>query len=69
MAALLFLVAAVWSLWGADHTHYTWQLFVLSVFVCMFGLAMRYGTNASRSELFATTAVYAAVLVVFVGKG
>lgn len=41
---------------------------VLIVFTCVFGMAMSSLTTAKRHELFAASAAYAAVLVVFIGN-
>jgi hypothetical protein len=67
--AVFFLVAAVWVLWVTERTYFTIRLAVLTVFVLLFGLWISIATNAERLEAFGATAAYAAVLVVFVGKG
>jgi hypothetical protein len=67
--AVVFLVGATWALWGAEHTHFTVRLAVLTIFVILFASWIGKATNASRAEVFGATAAYAAVLVVFVGKG
>jgi hypothetical protein len=66
--ALMFLVGAVWTLWGADHdAHPAVALGVLSAWVLLFGFVINYGTNATSDQVLGATAAYAAVLVVFIG--
>ncbi|KAH7420204.1 hypothetical protein BKA64DRAFT_738255 [Cadophora sp. MPI-SDFR-AT-0126] len=68
--AIVFLVGATWSLWGSEHSdHVTVTLAVLTTWVIIFAAWIGLLTNANRGEVFAATAAYAAVLVVFVGTG
>jgi hypothetical protein len=66
--ALFFLIFAVWALWLSERTHFTVSLAVLTSFVIVFQLWISLATPAKRSDIFALTAAYAAVLVAFVGK-
>ena len=67
LAAMSFLIAAVWAIWKIDK--FTSKLIALTAFVVGFTLWVAFLTNATRMELFGATAAYAAVLVVYVGKG
>lgn len=68
----LFL-AAVWVIWriGNDNTteevKFTLKLASLTCFTFVFGVWVALFMSARRSEIFGVTAVYAAVLIVFVG--
>ena len=68
LAALDFLIAAIWALWGVRNKFYVVKLGVLTAFVAAFGMWISLATSATKSEIFAATAAYAAVLVVYVGK-
>jgi len=67
--ALLFLVAAIWVLWVSHQTYITVTMAILTVFVISFALWLGMATNARRPEIFAATAAYSAVLVVFISQG
>ena len=67
VAAIAFLIAAIWTIW-AIHP-FVVKLGVLTAYVVLFGVWINYATTATRSEVFGATAAYAAVLVVYVGKG
>ncbi|CAF9908903.1 hypothetical protein IMSHALPRED_007533 [Imshaugia aleurites] len=67
VAAIAFLIAAIWTIW-AIHP-FVVKLGVLTAYVVLFGVWVNYATTATRSEVFGATAAYAAVLVVYVGKG
>ena len=68
--AMILLIGAVWSLWAAEkYYHFTLRLGVLTIWVILFSLWIALATGARRTDVFAATAAYAAVLVVFVGKG
>lgn len=69
VAAIAFLIAAIWVLWVIPERLFVVKLGVLTAFVILFGIWVNYATTATRSEVFAATAAYAAVLVVYVGKG
>ena len=44
------------------------KVFILVLFVLVFSLSLLIKTNAKRHEVFASTAAYAAVLVVFMAN-
>ncbi|KAI0970641.1 hypothetical protein F4678DRAFT_435836 [Xylaria arbuscula] len=68
--AMVLLIGAVWSLWASeDDNHFTLRLGVLTTWVILFSLWITLATGARSGQVFAATAAYAAVLVVFVGKG
>jgi len=67
LAAMGFLISAVWVLWKIDN--FEWKLGALTIFVVAFSLWVAILTSAARTEVFGATAAYAAVLVVFVGRG
>ncbi len=67
LAAIGFLIAAVWTLWAIKV--FVTKLAVTTGFVVAFSLWVGLLTKASKMEVFAATATYAAVLVVYVGKG
>ena len=69
VAAIAFLIAAIWVLWVIPERLFVVKLGVLTAFVILFGIWVNYATTATRSEVFAATAAYAAVLVVYVGRG
>ena len=69
VAAIAFLIAAIWVIWVIPQRLFVVKLGVLTAFVILFGIWVNYATTATRSEVFAATAAYAAVLVVYVGKG
>jgi len=64
VAAITFLVAAIWLIWVIPTRLFAVKLGVLTVFVVLFGV-----TRATRSEVLAATATYAAVFVVYAGRG
>lgn len=66
-AAIGFLIAAMWALWAIDN--FAAKLAAMTRFVVGFSLWLGIFTNASKMEVFGGTAAYAAVLVVYVGKG
>jgi hypothetical protein len=65
--ATLFLIGAMWALWGEKN--FVKKLAIVTGFVALFGLWVGLLTSAKRTEIFAATAAYAAVLVVYVGRG
>lgn len=67
MAAMAFLFAAIWTIW-AIHP-FVVKLGVLTAYVVLFSVWVNYTTTANRSDVFGATAAYAAILVVYVGKG
>ncbi len=69
VAAVAFLIAAIWLLWRIPGELYVLKLGVLTAFVILFSIWISYATSAQKSEIFAATAAYAAVLVVYIGKG
>ena len=58
---LLEVAIVVLYLVKSDHTRFG----LVAVFVSLFAAAVSFLSNASRAEMFAATAAYAAVLVVF----
>ena len=66
VAAVAYLVVAIWTLYVVKP--YKVKLGVLTAFVILFGIWVSLATPATKSEIFAATAAYAAVLVVYVGK-
>jgi hypothetical protein len=56
----------VWALW--EISYIVNKLAALTGFVILFALWVGILTNGSRMEVFAATAAYAAVLVVYVGR-
>jgi len=62
-----FLVAAMWALWrlGNDMVK---KLGTVTAFVGGFGLWLAFCTGLAKREVFAATAAYAAVLVVYIGR-
>ena len=64
--AIAFLIVAIWVIYVIKK--FVVKLGVLTAFVAVFGVWINYATTATRSEVFAATAAYAAVLVVYVGK-
>jgi len=69
LSALIFLVVAVWVLWILRKAEATVRLGVVTAFVVVFAAFLALFTSAKRSDIFATTAAYAAVLVVFLSQG
>lgn len=69
VSALIFLVVAVWVLWILREADATVRLGVVTAFVVVFAAFLSGVTTAKRSDIFATTAAYAAVLVVFLSRG
>jgi hypothetical protein len=82
LASIVFLVGAMWALWavdpsppdqalatGTDLNTFRKKLGIVTGFVAAFALWVGILTNARRPEIFAAAAAYAAVLVVYVGKG
>jgi hypothetical protein len=67
LAAMGFLIAAVWVLWKVED--FTNKLRVLTGFVVAFALWFGFLTSATRTGVFAATTAYAAVLVVYVSQG
>ncbi len=64
LAAMGFLVAAIWVLW---HTHDIVNVLGwVTAFVGSFALWIGVFTSAKKMEVFAATAAYAAVLVVYI---
>ena len=66
-AAIGFLISAVWVLWKIDN--FEWKLGALTIFVVAFAVWVAVLTTATKMEVFGATAAYAAVLVVYVGRG
>lgn len=68
--AMIFLVLATWILWIVEVRTklFPLRLAILTIFVLFFAIYIGYLTSAKRSEVFAATAAYAAVLVVFLGS-
>jgi len=61
----------MWALWAVKHEpdpHFRPKMGLVTAFVTGFALWVGLLTNARRAEIFAATAAYAAVLVVYVGK-
>ena len=69
VAAICYLIAANWVIWVIPQELFVVKLGVLTAFVVLFGVWVSYATTATRSEIFASTVAYVAVLVVYVGKG
>jgi hypothetical protein len=67
LAAIAFLIVPVWVIWAVEE--YKGKLIAVTVSVIIFALWVRILTSATRAELFVVVAGYAAVLVVYVGKG
>lgn len=66
-----FLIVAMWVLWlvGKDgEEHMKAKMGIVTGFVLGFAAFVGLCTSAEKKEIVTTTAVYAAVLVVFVGK-
>lgn len=64
VAAITFLIAAIWLIWVLPTRFFAVKLGVLTVFLIIFGI-----TTATRSEVLAATATYAAVFIVYAGRG
>ncbi len=64
VAAITYLVAAIWLIWVIPTRLFAVKLGVLTVFLIIFGI-----TTATRSEVLAATATYAAVFIVYAGRG
>lgn len=62
--AALLLIGAIVILYKVRDPD--WRLGLIAMFTCLFAGSVGVLTNARRAELFAATAGYAAVLVVFV---
>jgi hypothetical protein len=67
MAAMGWLIAAVWALWNTKKLEN--KLFYVTGFVIGFGVWITSLTTASKMEVFGATAAFAAVLIVFVAPG
>ncbi len=67
------VVAAVLLIGAIVALHFTnregTRLGLIAAFTALFALSVMVLTNATRAEIFAATAAYAAVLVVFIGAG
>lgn len=63
IGATLFLEVAIVTLYVVTNDHIRFGL--IAVFASLFAAALSVLTNACRVEMFAATAAYAAVLVVF----
>lgn len=66
--SLIFLVVAAWVLWVLRGAEAKVRLAVVTGWVVAFALWLSFLTSAKRSDIFSTTAAYAAVLVVFVSQ-
>jgi len=73
--AAVLLLAPVLVLWELQPTEQSqakragkWQLVTIFLFTMVFSLSCSIFTKAKRQELFAATAAYCAVLVVFLGN-
>lgn len=67
MALLIIPVVVMWKLSDGNEAANPFEAIgILIVFTVLFGLAMCSLTRATRQELFAASAAYCAVLVVFV---
>ena len=64
IGATLLLEAAIVTLYLVTNDRIRFAL--IAVFISLFGAAISLLSNARRAEMFAATAAYAAVLVVFV---
>jgi hypothetical protein len=64
--ALGFLIGAIWSLWHTSDLEK--KLAAVTGFIIGFGLVVGFLTNARRTEIFAATAAYAAVLIIYVAQ-
>ena len=74
MVAIINVIVAAILLIGAIMCLYcvtlpTARLCIMAVFTISFAVSIALFTNAKRAEVFAATAAYAAVLVVFVSGG
>ena len=67
ICSVSILMAAVWALWP-DYDHVI-KLGVLTGFVAFFAIWVGFFMNAGRKEIYTFVAVYATVLVVYVGRG
>ena len=67
IVAAILLIGAIMSLYCV--TSPTARLCIIAVFTIFFAVSIALVTNANRAEVFAATAAYAAVLVVFVSGG
>ena len=64
ITAAILLVGAIVSLYVVKNPK--WRLAMIAGFTALFASSVTLMTNARRGELFAASAAYAAVLVVFV---
>lgn len=69
VAAIVFLLAAIWLIWAIPERLFVVKLGVLTAFVILFGVWVNYGPMTTKLEIYGATAAYAAVLVVYVGRG
>jgi uncharacterized membrane protein len=65
LVAAILLLGAIFLLRILDQKEDA-QLSAIAMFTILFSASVRVMTNARRAEIFASTAAYAAVLVVFV---
>jgi predicted lysophospholipase L1 biosynthesis ABC-type transport system permease subunit len=65
----VLLVGAMACLGAINQRSWKLSIGMVAVFIFMFAAFVALLTNAKRSEVFASTAAYAAVLVVYVGSG
>jgi hypothetical protein len=68
LVSIGFLIAAMWALWR-EGDHMVKKLGTVTAFVGGFGLWLAFCTGLAKREVFAATAAYAAVLVVYIGRG
>ena len=65
--AIALLIAEMWVLWRLGD-HMVAKLATVTGFVAVFATWVALFTSAQRKEVFTSTAAYAAVLVVYIGK-
>ena len=65
--AIGFLITAMWVLWSLDDQMIA-KLATVTGFVVAFSAWLGFLTTAQRKDVIASTAAYAAVLVVFVSQ-
>ena len=66
LVASFLIIGAVVSLYKLRMKPDAVRLGMIAAFTALFAISLRLITNARRAEVFAATAAYAAVLVVFV---
>jgi len=72
LVIVILLAAPVFGMyritWMGTHASTFFNIALLMAFALLFSVAMGFLTGAKRAELFAATAAYSAVLVVFIGN-